>query len=309
MSEPVRRDHHLVSKGYQRNFAKGWRVSVLDSRTGAVLDPRRHVMENWAVRDFLSVVRPDGTIDDSLEHDIAKRETRFLNVIRDLRVDRPVTAEQKVAIDELASVHLIRSHAFARVHAVALQRVVEVRVPRLVDDPRLVAAFVRQYGRDPQPGELEAKVATATQEFMADPGLFSGTFRRMDPAVQGLLAERTIQLVGVVDDLPGFLLADNPVLHGIRAEGRFGFRDAVAVDEADTFVVPIGRRLLAFYTHDPLPAVHIRLKESLRWVNALLMCSAVGEVACHPDDAAECSDLIANLDRYMISGFDTITIA
>ncbi len=63
-------------------------------------------------------------------------------------------------------------------------------------------------------------------------------------------------------------------------------------------------------THAPhCHPVHIRLKKSLRWVNALLMRSAVDEVACHPDDAADCSDLIAHLDRHMISGFDTITIA
>ena len=51
--------------------------------------------------------------------------------------------------------------------------------------------------------------------------------RRVDPGIQQLLAKWKVQLVGLADALPGFVLPDNPVLHGRRAEGRFGFRAGV----------------------------------------------------------------------------------
>jgi hypothetical protein len=52
----------------------------------------------------------------------------------------------------------------------------------------------------------------------------------------------------------------------------------------------------------------VRTKNSLRWINSLLLRSADREVVCHPEDAQECSRLIANLDRYPAHRFDRIPI-
>lgn len=307
-TDGVRRIQHLVSKGYQRNFAEGWRVAVLRARSGAVVDERRQIRENWVVEDFLSVRSPDGSFDDSLEREFAAREQRFLNVIRDVRLGAPVTPSQKAAIDDLAAAHLTRSQSFAEAHQSAANAALSEAPSRLAHDPRAVGAFARQYGRFPLPGELESIVAAAAQKFGDEPDLFASGVRRVDPGIQHLLAKWKVQLVGMADDLPGFLLPDNPVLHGMRAEGRFGFRAAVAVGEADLIIVPISRRLVALYSGQRLPDVRIRTKASLRWINSLLVRSAVSEVACNPQDAQEVSRLIKNLDRYPPTRFDAVTI-
>ena len=81
-----------------------------------------------------------------------------------------------------------------------------------------------------------------------------------------------------------------------------------AVGDADLIIVPVSRRLAALYSGQFLPTVRIRTKASLRWINSLLIRSALNEVACHPDDALEASRLIKNLDRYPPTRFDAITI-
>ena len=303
-----RQNQHLVSKGYQRNFADGWRVAVLDARSGGVVDGRRHIKENWVVEHFLSVSREDGTLDDTLEREFAKREQRFLNMIRDVRLDAPVTPAQKAAIHDLAAAHLTRSQSFAEAHDTAASATFVEARRRLARDPRAIEVFRRQYGRGPLPGELESIVDAEARRFADEPDLFASGVRRVDPGIQQLLAKWKVQLVGLAADLPGFVLPDNPVLHGKRVEGRFGFRDAVAIGEADQIIVPIDRRLTALYSSKRLPAVEIRTKESMRWVNSLLIRSALKEVVCHPDDAQEVARLIKNLDRYPTARFDAITL-
>lgn len=283
-------------------------MAVLDARSGAVVDERRHIKENWVAEHFLSVRRPDGSFDDTLEREFAKREQRFLNVIRGVRLDAPVFPGQKAAIDDLAAAHLTRSQSFAEAHHSAAKAALIGAPSRLAQDPRAIAAFGRQYGRDPLPGELESIVGAAARGFADGPDLFASGVRRVDPGIQQLLAKWKIQLVGLAADLPGFVLPDNPVLHGRRVEGRFGFRAGLAIGDADLIIVPIDRRLVALYSGQRLPAVRIRTKASLRWVNSLLIRSALKEVACHPDDAQEVARLIQNLDRYPTTRFDAVTI-
>lgn len=81
-TQPPRRKQHLVSKGYQRNFADGNRVAIVDVRTADIVDPRRSIQENWVQLDFLSVKSALAEIDDSLELEFSKHERRVLNIIR-----------------------------------------------------------------------------------------------------------------------------------------------------------------------------------------------------------------------------------
>ncbi len=308
MTDSYRRAQHLVSKGYQHNFADGWRVAVLDARTGAVIDGRRRIQENWTVDDFLSVEQPDGSLDDGLERDYARREQRFLNEVRAIAANTVITDKRKAAIDALAAAHLARSQSFAEAHRLAAMEALDEAPDRLARDPRALAAFVKQYGRAPQAGELQAIVAAAARKFAAEPDLFPSGVRRVDAGIREMLGKWTVQLVELADTLPGLVLPDNPVLHGRRSEGRFGFRAGVAIGDADTIIVPIRRRLAALYSGQPVATVRVTTLASLRWINSLLLRSALTEVACHPDDAQEVSRLIKNLDRYPPHLFDTIRI-
>lgn len=308
VSEGPRRNQHLVSKGYQRNFADGHWLAVLDANTGEIVCPQRSIKSNWRVTDFISVVSPDGDVDDSLEREFARSERVFLNVIREIRLHKPVTADQKAALDALAATHAVRSLSFSRAHDAAVRTVIEQLGPGLAGDERAVGLFARERGRPPGPGELEEIVAAVAIDFAEMPDLLVSGVRRVAAGLQQLLNKWTIQLVGSARGLPGFVLPDHPVVHGRRSEGRFGFRDAGAIGDADLIVVPISRYLVAFYSGDRLRDVQVRTKNGVRWVNSLLLRGADGEVACHPDDAQETSRLIRDLDRYPPRKLDTVTL-
>lgn len=308
MSEELRRKQHLVSKGYQSNFADGKWLAVLDAHSGQLVSSRRSIEVNWRVADFLSVVSPDGDVDDSLEREFAQSEQVFLNRIREIELHIPMNAARKNALDALAATHLVRSLAFASAHDTAVRRTIEQRAPALARDERAVKMFIRDKGRHPEPGELEATVAAAALAFAESPDLRASSIRSVAAGAQQLLGKWTTQLVGSAEGLPGFVLPDHPVLHGRRTEGRFGFHDAGAIGDADLIIVPISRRLVAFYSGSRPVDLQLHTKKSVRWINSLLVRGARSEVACHPDDAQETSRLIRGSDRYPPERFDSVTL-
>ena len=62
--------------------------------------------------------------------------------------------------------------------------------------------------------------------------------------------------------MSGFVLADQPAVHARPDEGRYGFASQLAVGDADLIMVPIKRRLLAFYTVQPLANATSRWRPS-----------------------------------------------
>ncbi|CAL8973943.1 hypothetical protein PROP_01296 [Propionicimonas sp. T2.31MG-18] len=309
MPEKPRRRQHLVSRGYQRNFAADntW-VSVLDVHSGQTVCARRSIGANWRIDDFISAIFPDGTVDDALEREFGERERVFLRVVREIRLNQRVGPEQKDALDDLAAVHLARNSAFKVAHQKVVRGTLEQEWPKLAQDERLILTFARQWGRSPEPGELEAIVASAGNLFVSSPDFFTSGVQHAASGFRPLLAKWRVQLVGCADELPGFVLSDNPVVHGRRREGLFGFLRAGAIGGADMIVVPISRRLVAFYSARKLPDILIQTKNSVQWVNAILMQVAEREVLCHPDDEQATSRLIRNLDRYPAAKFDSINI-
>lgn len=302
--EELRRNQHLVSKGYQRNFADGEVVTILDPRTGQVIWPRRNIKTNWRAVDFLSVIRADG-VDDSLERDFDRMEGMFLRAVRQIRLHEALTADQKEALDALAATHLVRSRAFHDAHDRVVKSTLQRGWPGLAERDDAVQVFIRDRGRPPEPGELEALVAAVGREFASSPDLFPNGVRNTGAGIHEQLGKWTVQLAGSAENLPGFILPDHPVVHGSRAKGRFGFRDAGAIGDADVVAVPISRRLVAFYTGEAVPDVQISTKTQMRWFNALLLHGADREVACHPDDKLETARLVRARDRYPPERFGT----
>ena len=97
-----RQGQHLVSKGYQKNFANGdHRVAVIDARSGAVIADDRPIRSNWCEENLLTVVDAVGNIDQSLENEFAKTEGKALNQIRDITPNK-ISPEHKRALDLVA---------------------------------------------------------------------------------------------------------------------------------------------------------------------------------------------------------------
>jgi len=299
-ADPHRANNHLVSKGYQVNFAgPGDRLAILSATTGKVVD-NRPVKTNWALRDFLTVTRVDGSLDDSLERDFGKVERKVLNQIRDI-TNTVVTPEQKEALDQVAGIHLVRSLSFAARHEEVVEQWFNDSVGRFSNDPHVYSLFEKEHGRSPEPDELRRMVTEVAMKAMMAGDRLTGGMRRGADALPEILANWRVQLVEAPDSMPGFVLADQPIVHALAEEGRYGFRSGLAVGDANLLLMPIRRRLAAFFTARPLRHFTLRTKRGLDTINAVFCRSASVEVACHPDDALTTSRLIRNLNRYPAS--------
>lgn len=103
-------------------------------------------------------------------------------------------------------------------------------------------------------------------------------------SIATMLDHHFIQIVESAPDLPGFVLADVPILHADTATNRIGFRGQVSVGDADLVCGPLTRRTVVFFTAKRLPPLMIRTKKKVDEINNLFVHSALKEVACHPSD-------------------------
>ena len=306
-TEPTRILQHLVSRGYQQNFAEGKAVSIIDAVTGALIEPRRPTKTNWRVPDFLSVLDTDGEPDDALEKEFADDERVVLNRVRDVRAFKKVTADQKRAVDVLTAIHLVRSLSYKTRHGEVVTNWLSNEAPSLIESPRLLAHFMHSEGREPAPGELEAMVTRQATAMSEDPNQFPNGVRYGAARLGELLSTWHLQLIEIDPSLPGLVLADHPILHGQVDHGALRF-EAGAVGNSDTVLVPITRHLGGSYTPKRLPDLKIKTKKSLDWLNSLFIRSALAEVACHPHDALATARLIRNIDRYPPEKFKRATL-
>ena len=304
-----RQRQHLVSKGHQQNFARDHRVTVLDARTGVTLDPDRPIKTNWRLDDFLTVVNAAGNRDNSLETEYARTERRAINQVREIALSR-MSIEQRRALDELAAIHLVRSLSFVAIHGQITDAFFDSCVADILADSgqQLLESFISDRGRRPAPGELQTLVAAQTRRFQTSPDLTVNGMRHAGTGIQEVLSRHRVQLVEAPSWMPGFVLADQPVLHALRNEGRYGFIGHLAIGDADLIMIPIQRRLLALYTTQQMANFTLKTKRGLRVINAALCRNAVKEVACHPDDAQDTSQVIRYIDQYPASALSDGTL-
>jgi hypothetical protein len=218
-----------------------------------------------------------------LEREFAKTERATLGQIRDITRTR-ISLEQRRALDLLAAVHLVRSESFVAVHGQVTDAFFDNWPADYIADSRtrLQELFVADRGRQPEPGELQNLVDALTRKFQASPDLTANGMRHVTAGIPRLLARYRVQLVEAPSWMSGFVLADQPVVHARPDEGRYGFASQLAVGDADLIMVPIKRR-------------------GLRVINAALCRNAVKEVACHPDDARDVSNVIRHIDQHPAS--------
>ncbi len=283
MTRPVQ--HHLVSAGYQRNFGTpDRRLDIVDARTGDVIQARRAIRNNWRREHWHSVFDPStGAADTALEEVFSKIESKALDAIRHVRIGQ-LTPDQAGAVINLFAIHLARSEMLRPWSDELSERELPGIIQELSSSPRAIARFEREHGRLPNAGELEA-----IAQRISDQRTVSGEWRRdtiahnHDGVVERLQALH-IQIIEVDSDLPGLVLGDVPVVHANLADGRFGYRDRLAIGDAELIMGPLTRRVLICFSATPDAHVRITTKRKLNAVLNLLIRASVREVGCHPDD-------------------------
>lgn len=288
---------HFVSRGYQQNFASANKqVAVLDARSGRVVDPGRPTRSNFRERGFTTFLEA-GIPNDLLERAFASVERRVLNEIRTVGVDRR-GPQQNADVANLFSIHLVRSPAFKLFHRQISEGFRKRDVRDYAQDAELARRFTESEGRPPEDGELLQMALRAYDEISSDPMSLVSTMIRQHDAMADMLNRFHLQIVVIADNtLPGFVIGDCPVVHARLDEDRYGFRDQLALGDADFIMGPLTRTTAACFSARRLEPVRVTTRKKLDAINAIFLRAAMEEVACHPEDAKATRQTHSRLDR------------
>jgi len=297
MSDPIQQ--HLVSKGYQKNFANSdLRVSVFDCTTGHEVGRQPHPIKRNFIEDHFNTLRPDGGGDDfALEREYSMMESTTLSRIRQLT---PRTTDSKLLASAIAlsAMHLVRSHAYRDFQSDLIARLDDEHSQSVEHDSNLKAIFTRQHNRPPDSGELAALSHEVLQGRVRSNELFVNGSRHAFNSITTILSKLHVQVIDIGPTIKnGFAFGDVPVVHLNTNTLSFGFRDRLALGDADLVMTPLTRRTAAFFTSGPRHASQLRTVTThaiLRAVNTLTIDASLRTVACHPDDLDE----IARTWRY-----------
>ena len=293
--EELPRDH-WVSRGYQQNFATpDKRVSIFDVRLGRVVDDQRPIKSNFRERGFTTFLDA-GVPNDLLERAFGSVESRVLNEIRTIS-RRRCGPQQKADVANLFAVHLVRSPAFRAFHSHVVRRYRDEDVPAVAEDPSLRQRFAASEGRPPSAGELLEVSLRVYDDLIGDPMHLVQTMIRQHDAMAEMLNRFHLQIIELDPTVPGFVIGDTPVVHAALSASRYGFRDHLALGDANFIVGPLTRRTAACFTVRRLPSVRVTTRKRLDAINAIFLRAAQVEIACHPDDAKAVRQTHSRLDR------------
>lgn len=287
---------HWVSRGYQANFASDdKRVAVIDARTGRIVDPARPIKSNFREQGFTTYLDA-GVPNDLLERAFASVERSVLNQVREVGPSRagPV---HKAAVANLFAIHLVRSPSFKDFHRAIGDQFRSVDVPAYATSPELHAKFEEYEGRRPVEGELLELAARTYESFDGDPTTLATSMLRQHDKQAEMLNRFHMQVLTLEPNLPGFVIGDTPVVHASLVQGRYGFRDRLALGDADLIIGPLTRRTAACFTASRLASAAIKTRRMIDTINAILIRAASAEVACHPDDLVKVRQTQTRLDR------------
>jgi hypothetical protein len=287
---------HWVSRGYQQNFASdAKRVAIFNVPTALMVDAGRPIKSNFCDHGFTTFVEA-GVPNDLLERAFASVESRVLNEIRTISRSRR-GAQQKADVANLFAVHLVRSPAFKSFHSTIGERFRADDVTDLALDDELRERFEDSEGRAPKEGELLDLSLHVYDEMVADPMSLVTTMIRQHDAMAETLNNFHLQVVELARGLPGFVIGDTPVVHAALKQGKYGFRDHLALGDADFIIGPLTRTTAACFAARSLGPVLVKTRKTSDTINAIFMRAAADEVACHPSDAKAVRQTLSRLDR------------
>ena len=268
----------MVPAGYQRNFAQGKHVLVIEKST--LIAREIGVRDNFVASHFLRVIL-NGEPSDAAEDQFARIEGAALPLIRTLVPFSPKSQDQIYALKATMAMLWSRSFPHEIVARRIRQEVAHEYRQSAPFDRRIRRRFRQQHGRYPKPAEIEAvvdeSIETMLHERLHDVNSMldhhNKAFARFDPLH-----------VALYQPARGceFVTSDNPVLlardpHLIQVGAHTG----LALGDASFIFLPVSRFVGACLTDGDEGDMQLdrtttrRLKQAT-WRNA------VARVACHP---------------------------
>lgn len=291
---------HWVSRGYQANIASiDKRVAIVSAQTGQLIEANRPIRSNFRERGFNGFFHADGSSDPWLERSFARVERSVLNEIRLVGRNR-CGSKQRAAVANLFAVHLVRSPAYRGFHDRVLSQERDGLVAPFEKDQRLAATYEASFGRPARDGDILELVTRQLASMDARRVLLVQSMARQHNLIADKLNHYHMQVFEIPSELPGLCIADAPVAHVNTRTGRHGFRDDLALGDANLIMGPLTRRVGVCFTARRHNHVVVKTRAQLDLINAVFLRAALTEVACHPDDARAVSHTHRRLDRLPI---------
>jgi hypothetical protein len=259
-----------------------------------VVDELRPVKSNWAVPGFNSFVLPDGEIVSALELEWGRLERTVLNRIRDVEPHR-CTTDQAADVKGLMAIHLVRSDSYYDAHLRIMEKVRRDVGGSLEGDAEAAARFERSLGRSPRPGELRNLAERLSREQESSRFSFVESMANVHNKLAYMFAAWSVRVVAADPSGPGFVVGDVPTVHYNSGRRAYGFRDGLAIGDANLVGAPLTRHTAVFLSTRRLRDVHLSTKKQLRCINAFFWRGAITEVACHPADVREAQRVWSHL--------------
>ena len=280
MGGGVRRRHHVVPAGYQRGFADGERIRLV-AKDGTV-DRVVGVKDVFVEEGFLAGQFVDLPV-DVIERAFADIEAVVVPDVRSI-TSLALSPDQAAAVKCLVAMLWARSYATRATSDRVRQTTAAERGPQLKTSPKVRAAFKTDFGRDPDPGEIEAHVDRRVREFVSANKFYVDQVVRFYNQAVKHFTPLTVSLYSA-DKLPyGLITSDNPVLLSTDMHLLGVARPTVSVALLDARVIytPLHRRMGACLTRSDescrLASVGVVRINNAMWRNAR------AHVVAHPDE-------------------------
>lgn len=267
------RRHHVVSKGYQRSFADGERILLVDK----VTEEGRPVGVNDSfVRRGFNMRRDAEGDNEELEAEWARLESGAIPIVRAVAEGGDVDDRADVELKVLIAVHFARSFESRKIYEDLFQEH-RRRILANIDVETLRKVFNRQHSRDPSDEELQLGIDAFLDDWYSSNAFFIDRMVHFHNWLLEFLRPKYLQVVRAVPGPVEFITGDVPVVRSSSS----GLRVNVAILDADTIYFPIGRWCAVAVSMKPLaPAMLNRVGVST--CNSLIWRSSHRHIACHP---------------------------
>lgn len=272
--------HHLVSRGYQRFFADGEQVRLIDMSSHTYRSAG--TADVFVEANFNSWRGADGWNDELEQTWHNKVEGPAIGLVRQLIEDNAGDI-QRDAAKVLAALHLARSYSFDIVHNRILNQVGANEMHFVETDPSYAALFTAEAGRVPEPGELAERVRL-TVEAMQSGRQF--LLERMVYLFNFTLEFFHTLNVALLYAPPGmsFLTGDTPVVTRDEHGFRIGIRQGVALGDTFGIFMPLSREVAVDLYTSEAPPDKVLFPWQVQMLNLLVARSSVRFLVCHPSD-------------------------
>ena len=293
---------HLVSKGYQANFASrpSKRVTILEPSTGRVIENERPISTNWRIPEYTSTLAGNGdSPDNKLERFFGSIEVKVLNEIR--RIDPTHRGEsQRQAVIQLFAMHLVRNETYRHAHDRIMLEVVDADLTSLTKDSKSIQRIEEYLGHAVKVEEVAALIRAFPGRAQESNDLHVDNMRNSFERIAEILSVFHLQII-TSDGLDhGFALGDVPVVHYQTTSNRYGIRDGLAIGDADLIIGPLTRTTAVALSRVERKPLVLSTKKTLQCINAVFARSALRELACHPEDAHQIRRTCEHLDRFPV---------